>query len=62
MPRITGYGEPGERDQLDYCQRCYPTAVRRLNDPDMINAEHPDYDGEEYHCRRCKRLLTADDN
>ena len=26
------------------------------------DAEHPDYDGEDYRCDRCRRHLTAKDN
>jgi hypothetical protein len=71
MPRIYTAGS----NPIDFCQRHMPTeaaAVRRFSDdgpgPDGrgncfgYDAEHPDYDGEDYCCHSCKRPLTDVDN
>ena len=72
MPRIvTAANEP-----LDFCHQCFPKdeAVARKRyagtgeGPDdrgdcfAHEAEHPDYDGENYRCHRCKTPLCELDN
>ncbi len=71
MPRIY----TSTSDPLDFCQRCFPgeeTAKKRyanLGDgPDGRgncfdwNSDHPPYEGEDYQCEKCRRLLTELDN
>lgn len=74
MPRIYDSGN----DPLDFCKICFPTeaiAGKRYGDvgktgegPDgrgncfAYGAEHPDYADEGYQCRKCRQLLTAEDN
>jgi hypothetical protein len=71
MPRIY----TSQSDPLDFCVRCFPRegiAVARysfLGDgPDNRgncfgwDAEHPDYDGEDYCCEKCRKTLTSADN
>ncbi len=71
MPRIyNGFNEP-----LDFCRKCYPTTEERARvkygdgtGPDNrgncfgYDAEHPDYDGENYKCELCKEPLTGRDD
>jgi hypothetical protein len=72
MPRIyDGYNDPH-----DFCRRHFPSeqeAQRRFGagtGPDnrgncfTYDAEHPDYENENYHCdhKGCGKLLSADDN
>lgn len=71
MPRIY----TSASDPLDFCRRCFPTeAAARARyghvgeGPDGrgdcfgYDAEHPDYAGENYHCKKCRRALTDADN
>jgi hypothetical protein len=74
VPRIYDSGN----DPLDFCLRHFPNdeiAERRYanvsktgSGPDgrgncyARDAEHPDYDGEEYRCHTCKKPLTSSDN
>lgn len=73
MPRIYD----GESNPHDFCRRHYPKteeAARRIygrgEGPDGrgncfgYDAEHPDYEGEDYHCdiRTCRKVLTERDN
>lgn len=71
MPRIYS----SVSDPIDFCQRCFPgeeTGKRRYGDvgdgPDgrgncfEWNADHPPYEGEEYTCEKCGRLLGENDN
>jgi hypothetical protein len=72
MPRVvTAAGEP-----LDFCHHCFPkneATARRLyagrgEGPDdrgdcfAHEAAHPDYEGENYRCRKCKSALGEMDN
>lgn len=72
MPRIvTAAGEP-----LDFCYHCFPKseAVARKQHagagkgPDdrgncfAHEAAHPDYEGEDYRCQKCKSPLSEMDN
>lgn len=72
MPRIyTSVSDP-----LDFCRRCFPkteaTAETKYghngDGPDGrgncfgYDAEHPDYDGEGYHCTICRKVLGKQDN
>ena len=71
MPRIY----TSASDPLDFCRPHFPseaTAMKRYghvgDGPDGrgncfgYDAEHPDYEGEGYHCRTCKKVLTEQDN
>ena len=72
MPRIYD----GANNPLDFCREHFPdeaTARRRYGagtGPDNRgncfgwDAEHPDYDGEDYTCdhKGCRKLLTSEDN
>jgi len=73
MPRIYD----SANDPHDFCRRHghWPTereAVRKFgnvgNGPDNrgncfgYDAEHPDYDGEDYACEVCNKTLTSKDN
>jgi hypothetical protein len=71
MPRLY----TSASDPVDFCRRHFPTeaeAIRRFGNvgdgPDGrgncfgYDDEHPDYEGEDYHCHTCKRRLLARDN
>lgn len=72
MPRIY----TSDNDALDFCRMCYPKTefvaqavfANRGDGPDGrgncfgYDAEHPDYDGEGYHCAACGDELTECDN
>lgn len=71
MPRIY----TSASDPVDYCKICFPSepiAEKKYGSvgdgPDGRgncfgwDAEHPDYEGEQYHCVRCGGLLTEEDN
>ena len=74
MPRIYDSAS----DPLDFCKRCFPTeavAEKLYGDvtktgegPDGRGncfgweAEHPDYEFEEYDCTTCQKRLKARDN
>ena len=74
MPRIY----TSANDARDYCERCYPTekgAEQRYGNvaktgegPDgrgncfSYDAEHPDYEREDYTCIVCKKKLGEQDN
>lgn len=74
MPRIY----TSASDPVDFCQRCFPQSEDEAVDsfgleqcgagPDEwgdcfgYDAEHPDYDGEDYRCHICKRSLAERDN
>lgn len=72
MPRIyTSISDP-----IDFCKKCFPKNEARaflvygnLGDgPDnrencfAYDAEHPDYENEDYTCEGCGKLLTEEDN
>lgn len=55
---------------LDFCRYCSPSeylAVREFNDPGIednyfeFDAQHPDYDGNNFNCKICGWKLTEDD-
>lgn len=61
MPRI--YDE--DNNALDFCRGCMPTkteAIQLYGKNADINANHPDYDGEDYDCETCGEPLTGKDN
>lgn len=72
MPRIYA----SNNDPYDFCVKCFPhedeaqELYGKLGDgPDDrgncygYDEGHPPYEGEDYHCENCKRLLTeADDS
>lgn len=74
MPRIYDSAS----NPLDFCsshmpleqiaERRYGNVAKTGNGPDGrgncfgYDAEHPDYDGEDYKCTSCKKRLTSDDN
>lgn len=71
MPRIY----TSASDPVDFCRRHFPSeavASRRFghlgDGPDgrgdcfEHDAEHPDYEGEDYTCATCHRPLTEADN
>ena len=74
MPRIYD----SANDPLDFCVRCYPTegmAATKYGNvaltgegPDGrgncfgYDAEHPDYEYEDYKCTSCHRRLKGKDN
>jgi hypothetical protein len=71
MPRIF----TSANDPLDFCLTCFPSEQDALiefgnvgNGPDgrgncfAYNAEHPDYDGEDYECFFCSEPLISEDN
>jgi len=72
MPRIY----TSESNPVDYCRSCFPKYQDEAygmhghdgDGPDgrgncfAYDAEHPDYDGEEYECDECGRTLTGRDN
>lgn len=65
-------------ENVDFCRRCYdrmnkhtfmvefvPAEVKPEwveFDEDGDGDEHPDYGGEDYICRKCRRTLTDADN
>lgn len=71
MPRIY----TSDNDPLDFCKDCYPSedvAIKLYGNqgdgPDGRgncfghDAEHPDYQGEDYKCTTCKIVLDWQDN
>ena len=70
MPRIYD----GNSDPYDYCLRCFPSEAQAVKKhgagegPDgrgncfSYNDDHPDYDGEDYKCEKCRKSLTAKGN
>ena len=74
MPRVYD----SSSDPLDFCTAHFPheqVAEKRYGNvavtgkvPDGrgncfgYDAEHPDYDGDDYRCHTCKKTLTSDDN
>lgn len=61
----------GENDYLDYCRHCYAEADEQeiadeyslpVDAVDKIGDEHPPYDGEDYTCEQCGKLLTGRDD
>lgn len=72
MPRVRSSGS----DPVDYCLRCWPKTeelARKLHSHDgpgpddrgdcfTYDDDHPDYDGEDYQCRKCRVILTGEDN
>lgn len=72
MPRIYA----SNNDPIDFCRKCFPVdeavAVAAYGNkgdgPDgrgncfEHDADHPDYNGEDYHCVRCQKRLTTKDN
>ena len=74
MPRIYD----SANDPLDFCKECFPEETEAEEEygnssktgegPDdrgncfSYDAEHPDYEGEEYTCQVCNKLLEAEDN
>lgn len=70
MPRIY----TSANDPIDFCKKHFPQEKDALadygnlgNGPDNrgncfeYNAEHPFYEGEEYRCDKCNKLLTQKD-
>ncbi len=72
MPRIyTSANNP-----LDFCRKHFPSEAEAADDPDFQdgdgpdgrgncfdwNADHPDYDDEDYTCEKCGVMLTSEDN
>ncbi len=72
MPRIY----TSRNDPVDFCQKCFPKSEAAATEqfanmgdgPDGrgncfdYDAFHPDYDGNDYRCCDCGRLLTDKDN
>jgi hypothetical protein len=72
MPRIYD----SANNPLDFCTGCFPkdeaTAEDKYGDvgegPDgrtncfSYDSEHPDYDGTDYRCKKCRKPLTSRDN
>lgn len=71
MPRIYD----SRSDPLDFCQDCMPSEAQAQEEygdlgdgPDKrgncfgYEAEHPDYDGEDYNCTECGKRLRTEDN
>lgn len=71
MPRIYA----SNSDPVDYCYGCFPGPEegkryhgRAGDGPDgrgncyEYEADHPDYDGEDYVCHLCREPLTSFDN
>ena len=71
MPRIY----TSTSDPIDFCRRCFPSeqnAEKKYGNmgdgPDgrgncfAYDAEHPDYEGEDYQCEKCKKSLDGIDN
>ena len=61
----------GENDYPDYCRQCYAEADEAeiaaeygvsVDAVDKIDDEHPQYEGEDYTCTACGKLLTAKDD
>jgi hypothetical protein len=60
MPRVTIWN--GEyNDSTDYCKAHQPSVMAADSDV-TVNDEHPDYEGEDYRCETCNKVLTARDN
>jgi hypothetical protein len=63
-----------KNDPLDFCDECAPTEEEALElygegeGPDgrgncfAYDAEHPDYDDDDYRCHECGTLLGEDDS
>lgn len=60
----------GENEHLDYCRHCYAGVDRQevaeeyglpLRAVDE-GCDHPPYDGEDYTCEQCGKLLTGRDD
>ena len=74
MPRVYDSAS----NPLDFCkghmpheevaERRYGNVAKTGQGPDGrgncfgYDAEHPDYGGEDYNCRTCKKRLTSEDN
>lgn len=71
MPRIYD----SANNPINFCTDCFPSEPDAQDEygdvgdgPDgrgncfAYEAEHPDYDYEEYTCEKCGKLLTSDDN
>lgn len=74
MPRIYDSAS----NPIDFCKKCFPaesTAIKWYGDttktgegPDGrgncygYDDDHPDYEGEDYKCEKCRKPLTANDN
>ena len=74
MPRIYDSAS----GPVDYCRRCFPKTVEAAEakhkfpvlptDNDgrgccfSYDDSHPGYDGEDYTCEKCGRLLTGEDD
>lgn len=71
MPRIYD----SESNPLDFCADCFPDEEsaeieygQGEDGPDgrgncySWNAEHPDYEHEDYCCEECSKPLTCEDN
>ena len=60
-----------ENENIDVCRACFDRLDHEeLIPEDLIDTEwyddevvpHPAYEGEDYHCQCCNKLLTADDD
>ena len=71
MPRVYN----STSDPHDFCKRHFPSEGRALarfaklgDGPDNrgncfgYNDDHPPYEGEDYHCEACGKLLHEEDN
>lgn len=71
MPRVYA----SNNDPINYCVKCFPSESEARathgnvgDGPDgrgdcfEYDADHPDYDGEDYHCYRCGKVLVGSDN
>lgn len=72
MPRIYD----STSSPIDYCRKCFPKTEEEAlelhgnqgDGPDGRgncfgwDEDHPDYDGEDYTCEKCRRRLTSRDN
>lgn len=65
-----------ENENFDFCADCWPTVLSDPRaamgvpphigdnwiDVDEVGEMHPEYDGEDYKCHRCGKVLTSDDD
>lgn len=72
MPRIYD----SANSPLDFCKKCFPKSQdsaykkygSRGDGPDGrgncfdYDSDHPPYEFEDYHCYKCDKLLTENDN
>jgi len=63
-------------DPIDFCKRCFPKNIPSAfkhygnmgDGPDGrgncfdYESDHPAYEGEDYHCEKCRKLLTSRDD